>query len=333
MGQMSNSTSNSSPNTNTNKTPRSQAAVGFDLNSPGTVKTPLSGRSGFLDPEVQFEFEFNPGMLDDNGNVVSEEVQYAAAQSAAVAAVRNTAANAGAQQQQGGAQGGGGGSSGNTTEAEAEDTEVEDEEEEGEGGAECILLYRGHKMFWRTRESIDVYLYLHPAEGCIEVVAFDLTYEQPTSRLYLDENAAVQTFEENIQAEVKLRREKMISEQRFQSSVPKYEDMYEEAKRLCIITYILSRLELSSAAKYSGIEPRTLSFAQLSQDTAAGLNPVLTQAPDGPSFRPARVTQSYHATEEVIADKLQALKMEHDQLQSAVETAARASLNVDTHFD
>lgn len=46
------------------------------------------------------------------------------------------------------------------------------------------LLYSGSKFFWRSSESYDIYIYLHPHHNCLEVIACDCDVE--LRRLYLD---------------------------------------------------------------------------------------------------------------------------------------------------
>jgi hypothetical protein len=45
------------------------------------------------------------------------------------------------------------------------------------------LLFSGHKMFWRSKDNIDLHIYLHASTDCIEIVPFNC--ERELNRLYL----------------------------------------------------------------------------------------------------------------------------------------------------
>ena len=52
-------------------------------------------------------------------------------------------------------------------------------------GEHYRLLYSGSKMFWRTKDNIDLHIYLHVIPDCIEVVPFDIERHKELGRIYL----------------------------------------------------------------------------------------------------------------------------------------------------
>ena len=52
-------------------------------------------------------------------------------------------------------------------------------------GEHYKLLYAGSKMFWRTKDNIDLHIYLHVVPDCIEVIPFDIDRHKELDRLYL----------------------------------------------------------------------------------------------------------------------------------------------------
>jgi hypothetical protein len=188
-------------------------------------------------------------------------------------------------------------------------------------------------MFWRTREVIDVHILFHPSKDCIEVVAMDTLLDTPTKRLYIDRKKAVANFEEAMLAEVRQRHTKMVNENRFQSRVPKLVDMIEDTRRMCLINYILERLEIEPAESIRDDDPspsRALLFVSLTMDTPE-LYPRLEKAPTG--MRPAEIElTSNREKEEKIVTAIEGLKADADYIQIAIDRAAELSLEVGRSF-
>lgn len=63
--------------------------------------------------------------------------------------------------------------------------EVEKKMEQQVEGEHYKQLYAGSKMFWRTKDNIDLHIYLHVIPDCIEVVPFDIERHKELDRLYL----------------------------------------------------------------------------------------------------------------------------------------------------
>jgi hypothetical protein len=95
-------------------------------------------------------------------------------------------------------------------------------------GEHYILLYSGSKFFWRTQDTIDLHIYLHILPNCLEVISYDTNKSKETNRIYLDYGRLVEVIKIN---------------KNFQ-----WEETDEEGKRNQVITFVLQRLQLSTAA-------------------------------------------------------------------------------------
>jgi hypothetical protein len=95
-------------------------------------------------------------------------------------------------------------------------------------GEHYILLYSGSKFFWRTQDTIDLHIYLHILPNCLEVISYDTNKSKETNRIYLDYGRLVEVIKTN---------------KNFQ-----WEETDEEGKRNQVITFVLQRLQLSTAA-------------------------------------------------------------------------------------
>ena len=65
----------------------------------------------------------------------------------------------------------------------SEDIESSPVATEESAGSDVQLLFTGHKMFWKSKDNIDLHIYLHVATNCVEVIPFD--GDRELSRLYL----------------------------------------------------------------------------------------------------------------------------------------------------
>lgn len=49
-------------------------------------------------------------------------------------------------------------------------------------GKDFRLLYYGSKFFWKCKETIDIYIYYHTPNNCLELIFFDLQRNKELSR-------------------------------------------------------------------------------------------------------------------------------------------------------
>ena len=111
-------------------------------------------------------------------------------------------------------------------------------------------LYSGTKFFWRTKDNIDINIYLHMLSDAIEVIPFDVERHKELNRSYLSNFILLSQIEKDAQSSVEERKMKLIElkkADKFNKDVlPPDEVMLEEAKRQVLVTHILDRLQIQA---------------------------------------------------------------------------------------
>jgi hypothetical protein len=117
-------------------------------------------------------------------------------------------------------------------------------------GEHYKLLYSGTKFFWRTKDNIDIHIYLHILSDCVEVIPFDVERHRELNRSYLQHFILLSHIEKDAHASVEDRRKKLIDEKKQdkfnKTELPPDDVMLEEAKRMVMVTHILDRLQIQS---------------------------------------------------------------------------------------
>ena len=103
-------------------------------------------------------------------------------------------------------------------------------------GVHFKLLYSGEKFFWRTRDTLDIHIYLHIIAGVVEVIPFDVDKHIELNRSYLE----YYLLNNMVVEEAK----KKLSEQPNQEGVTE-EQKLEEATRQLIVSHIMDRLTMT----------------------------------------------------------------------------------------
>lgn len=115
-------------------------------------------------------------------------------------------------------------------------------------GEHYKLLYSGAKFFWRTKDNIDIHVYLHLLCDTIEVIPFDVERHKELNRSYLSNFILLSHIEKDAQNSVEDRKQKLILQKKsdkFNKTVlPPDEVMLEEAKRVVLVSHILDRLQI-----------------------------------------------------------------------------------------
>lgn len=111
-------------------------------------------------------------------------------------------------------------------------------------------LYSGTKFFWRTKDNIDIHIYLHAICDTVEVIPFDVERHKELNRSYLSHFILLSYIEKDAHNSVEDRKKKLIEEKKadkFNKTVlPPDEVMLEEAKRMVLVTHILDRLQIQT---------------------------------------------------------------------------------------
>jgi len=120
-----------------------------------------------------------------------------------------------------------------------------------EEGVHYRQLYSGDKYFWRTKVNLEIRLYLHLSTQVIEVAGYDKTHNTPTNRVYLGHIILQEVIEDMAMKAVAQRKKEIKNRQEearkrrkeFNEVIPSEEIMFNEAKRVVLVTHILDRLQ------------------------------------------------------------------------------------------
>merc|ERR1711871_1814655 len=52
-------------------------------------------------------------------------------------------------------------------------------------GVDFILLHEGPKLFWRLHTTIDIMIYYHREDDCLEIIGFDQDRFKEYKRIYM----------------------------------------------------------------------------------------------------------------------------------------------------
>lgn len=105
-------------------------------------------------------------------------------------------------------------------------------------GVHFKLLYSGEKFFWRTRDTLDIHIYLHIIAGVVEVIPFDIDKHIELKRSYLE----YYLLNNMVMEEAK----KKVSGQSDQEGITE-EQKLDEACRLLIVSHVMDRLTISKS--------------------------------------------------------------------------------------
>lgn len=106
------------------------------------------------------------------------------------------------------------------------------------------LMYNGSKLFWRSRETVDIFLYSHIELKCIEIIMFDEAGRELT-RLYIDYDLVTSVIQSELDTEVTAAWDAEVerSTQALDDIKLTKDEIREELKRTLITTYIIHRLQ------------------------------------------------------------------------------------------
>jgi len=168
------------------------------------------------------------------------------------------------------------------------------------------LLYSGSKFFWRTKETIDLHIYLHFAssdeEEVLEMIGYDLNTREELSRLYLSYPKYVnmlETHPNHHHTFVQLKNEVLD------------EVEYDRKKRKLLMSALLERVQVSSQHE--------LSLSKLAGDQhCAQLVLSLACIQQKKNIRPVCIqTRQDRTTSDAIATTLEQLHTDSQALLSA----------------
>lgn len=189
---------------------------------------------------------------------------------------------------------------------------------EFEEDARCRALYTGSKFFWRTKDTFDLHIYLHIEPHCIEVIPFNYTTNMDAPRIYFSEPALIKCVgNERIQQLKQERIDLYLAEQEESEVLPPDDFLLDEAKRLAISSYLLSRLQLDTLN-----DTKILKFETSAADDGS-VNPVLASKPE--DVKAVSVVRRRRSTGEEVESKLKDIS----EIQKAVDDLATNAENIE----
>lgn len=193
-------------------------------------------------------------------------------------------------------------------------------------GIHFKLLYSGEKFFWRTRDTLDVHIYLHIIAGVVEVIPFDIDKHMELRRSYLE----FYLLNNMVVDEAR----KKVSDQPNQEGVTE-EGKLEEASRQLIVSHIMDRLTISTPLcqdfeasskqalqKQCVYSPLQLPAHLLAAQGEHAEKPILLVEP--PSIViPVHITRRRRTNAEDVTKAMEGIKAAQEELQNATNHAER----------
>jgi hypothetical protein len=107
------------------------------------------------------------------------------------------------------------------------------------------LIYNGSKLFWRSRETVDLFFYLHIELKCIEIILYDNFSGQEIPRLYIDFELVSSVIQSDLDTKVIAAWEGEVEKatQDIQDIKITQEEIREDIKRTLVTNYIIHRLQ------------------------------------------------------------------------------------------
>jgi hypothetical protein len=193
--------------------------------------------------------------------------------------------------------------------------ELEKFEVEQVEGIHYKLLYAGRKLFWKSKESLDLSFYYHFNPNCVEVISFEADTTNEINRTYLSYDVLEKMSQEIIDRKEYDEREQEI--RAFQTQAEK-----DDALRMTLTTVVLARLNPEDQTKSVYSADNKVSFRRLPTDPV-GLDPLLTDIPE--DAYPVHVQLRRRSSAEEIDSAMFELQAESMELR---KTTIRASSNL-----
>lgn len=67
-------------------------------------------------------------------------------------------------------------------------------------GIDYKLIYSGTKLFWRTREEMDVSFYFHPKLSIVEIISHDLQRNKDFKRIYMNHSVLLDLLQSSLES-------------------------------------------------------------------------------------------------------------------------------------
>lgn len=203
-----------------------------------------------------------------------------------------------------------------------------------EEGKDYTMLYFGSKFFWRSQDNIDISFYQHIVLHCIEVVPFDVYKSKPLDRLYFDKFVVESLIESDVKKAVESKKNALAEKKKhdkFGDSIPFNEtEEYNNAQRMEVTTFILSRLQLQTLEEGQATKVKSkLVYTPLGNEAdKSGPSPLLLDKPD--LLVPVQVTHRRNTSSAEVKAKIREVEQSQQDLKSAITRCEKITKLVHT---
>jgi hypothetical protein len=192
-----------------------------------------------------------------------------------------------------------------------------------EEGKHFKLLYSGSKLFWRTKDSCEVFLYHHLLPNCIEAIIYDGDTGKELPRLYFDYELTLSIIKDEVDAqkEIKVLENKDNTQKGLEKIIPESE-IRDTVQRTILTTNIISKFQQTDVLNTESTV-RTVSFV-LSDNLA--VNPSLVKPPI--MLVPVVIARRRRSSSEEINNTLKGLESDRAALVAATGNAERITASI-----
>jgi hypothetical protein len=183
-------------------------------------------------------------------------------------------------------------------------------------------MYNGSKLFWRTQENINIDIYLHLAENCVEVIGYDGHTNHTYPRLFFSLEKLLSLIGHSV-VDTHFEQAKLKCIDEFNNlniPLPPDRDIRDEEIRLLVSSHILSKLQMHEKQ-----------FQYYFPEDALTENPLLSKAPD--SVIPVLVNRRRLSTTQEINQAINALELSHNDIEEKRKQAEELALKVENLLD
>lgn len=183
-------------------------------------------------------------------------------------------------------------------------------------GVHYKMLYSGHKLFFRSQETLEIRIFVHLIAGTVEITAYDTLRNREVPRLYFSVDALQTHLASSVQWRVQQHR-----------GVQDSKDVLEQK---AFVSALLSRVYQTPAlagapAGIEVAEPSPLDSDYLSSMESARDNGELVAIPCPSSVVPVSVAWRRRSTSQEISNFLAEVEVGQENLRLSVDKAARIS--------
>ena len=200
-------------------------------------------------------------------------------------------------------------------------------------GVHYKMLYSGHKLFFRSQETLEIRIFVHLIAGTVEIIAYDTLRNREVPRLYFSVDALKRHLASSVHWRVQQRRsvEQSRTSGRSRGRSPAMcDDSKDVLEQKAFVSALLSRVYQTPAlagapAGIEVAEPSPLDSDYLSSMESARENGDLVAISYPSSVVPVSIAWRRRSTSQEISNFLAEVEVGQENLRVSVDKAARIS--------